>query len=62
MKKRNQIDDKFKWDLSSYIANEKQIEETFKIMESMIEILPNYSGKLGDKEILFERLTKCASL
>ena len=58
MKTRNQIEDKFKWDLSSYIANEKEIEETFKLMENMITVLPSYSGKLNNKEILLERFTK----
>lgn len=58
MKTRNQIEEKYKWDLSSYISNEQQIEETFKIMEKLIEILPTYNGKLSDKEILLERFTK----
>ncbi len=58
MKTRNEIEDKYKWDLSSYVANEKEIEETFKIMENLIKILPTYNGKLNDKEILFERFTK----
>ena len=58
MKTRNEIEDKYKWDLSSYIANEKEIEETLKTMENLIKILPTYNGKLNDKEILFERFTK----
>ncbi|MBQ8615530.1 MAG: hypothetical protein IJ415_03080, partial [Clostridia bacterium] len=58
MKKREQIDDKYKWDLSSYISNDKEIEEIFKLMENLIKILPTYSGKLNDKEILLERFTK----
>ena len=58
MKTRDQIDNKFKWDLSSYIANENQIEETFKIMENLVKVLPSYSGKLNNKELLLELLTK----
>jgi len=58
MKLRNQIEDKYKWDLSSYISNEKETEETFKIMENLIKIFPSYNGKLNDKEILLERFTK----
>lgn len=58
MKLRAQISDEFKWDLSSYISNEHEIEEIFKIMENLVKILPSYSGKLNDKEILLERLTK----
>ncbi len=58
MKQRNEIDEQFKWDLSSYISNDKEIEEIFEIMEKLIEIFPKYSGKLGNKETLYERLTK----
>lgn len=58
MKLRSQIADEFKWDLSSYISNEKEIDETFKIMEDMIKILPTYIGKLSNKEILLEYFTK----
>ncbi len=58
MKLRSEIEDKYKWDLSSYIKNEKDIENTFKIMKNLIKILPSYSGKLNNKEILLERFTK----
>ena len=58
MKLRSQIDDNLKWDLSSYISNDKDIEETFQIMKNLTEVLPSYSGKLNDKEILLERFTK----
>jgi len=58
MKQRSQISNDLKWDLSSYISNNNEIEETFKIMENLIGILPNYNGKLGDKDILFERFSK----
>lgn len=58
MKLRSQIAEEFKWDLSSYIKNEKEINEIFALMENQIKILPTYNGKLGNKEILLERLTK----
>ena len=58
MKLRSQINDNLKWDLSSYISNDKDIEETFEIMKNLTQILPSYSGKLNDKEILLERFTK----
>jgi len=58
MQQRNEIDEKFKWDLSSYIANDNEIEEIFKIMENLIKIYPTYSGKLSNKEVLLEALTK----
>lgn len=58
MKQRAQISENFKWDLSSYISNDKEIEEVFSIMKNLIEILPTYSGKLSNKEILLERFKK----
>ena len=58
MKLRSEIDEQYKWDLSSYIKNDNEIEETFKLMENLIKILPTYSGKLSNKEILFEALAK----
>ena len=58
MKKRSQIADEFKWDLTSYISNENEIEEIFKIIEKLTKIYPTYSGKLANKEILLEALTK----
>lgn len=58
MKLRSEIEDKYKWDLTSYIRNDSEIEDTFKIMEKLIDILPTYSGRLNDKEILLERFEK----
>lgn len=58
MKLRSQIDDKYKWDLSDYISSEKDVEKTLKIMENLIKILPTYKGRLNQKEVLLERLTK----
>ena len=58
MKKREQINEEYKWDLSSYIKDEKEIEETFSIMEKLNKVLPDYKGKLDNKELLLEKLTK----
>jgi len=58
MKQRSQISEELKWDLSSYIKNEQDIEKAFEAMQKLIKVLPTYSGKLNDKEILLERLTK----
>lgn len=58
MKKREQINEEYKWDLSSYIANDEEIEEIFKIIDKLIKVLPTYKGKLADKEMLHEKLTK----
>ncbi len=58
MKQRNQINDELKWDLSSYIRDEKDVNRAFDAMQKLIEVLPTYAGRLGNKEILLERLTK----
>ncbi len=58
MKKRSQIAEELKWDLSGLIKNEEEIKNIFEIMQKLTEILPTYSGKLGNKELLLERLTK----
>lgn len=58
MKQRSQIEEKYKWDLSSYISNDNEIEEVFKIMQNLSKVLPTYSGKLNDKEMLYEYFTK----
>ncbi len=57
MKLRSEINDEFKWDLSSYIKNENDIENTFRAMEKLIKIAPSYSGKLYEKEALLAYLT-----
>ena len=58
MKKREQIPNEYKWNLSSYIKDKIEIDKIFKIMENLINILPKYSGKLENPDILFERLEK----
>lgn len=58
MKKRTQIPEKYKWDLTSVIKDDAEIEQIFKIMEKMTTILPKYKDKLNNPDILYERLTK----
>ncbi|MBR1988423.1 MAG: oligoendopeptidase F family protein [Clostridia bacterium] len=57
MKKRNQIDNKFKWDLELFSTSD-EIEKVFSKMEMLAKILPSYKGKLTDIDILHEYLTK----
>lgn len=58
MKKRNQISKEYKWDLSSYIKNDEEIDQIFKRMKNLTDILPKYKGKLQNSNILYERLEK----
>lgn len=58
MRKRKEISEEYKWDLSSYIKNDEEIDQIFKKMENLTEILPKYKGKLQNSNILYERLEK----
>lgn len=58
MKKKNQISKEYKWDLSSYIKNDEEIDQILKRMENLTDILPKYKGKLQNSNILYERLEK----
>ena len=52
MKTREQIDEKYKWDIEFF--NDAQIENVFKIFEKLTSKLPKYKGQLGNKEKLHE--------
>ena len=58
MRKRKEISEEYKWDLSSYIKNDEDIDQIFKKIENLTEILPKYKGKLQNSNILYERLEK----
>ena len=45
---RAQIEDQYKWDLSSLFADDKAWEEAFKSVDELIEKLPAYAGKLAE--------------
>lgn len=56
MKKREEIDAKYKWDLSSYVSNCDELEKNLAwLKENMIKF-KDYYGKFGDKNILKEFL------
>jgi len=57
MKKRNQIDEKFKWDLDMF-KNDEEIEQVFKTFDYLTKTLPSYYGKFADKDKFFEYFTK----
>ena len=51
MKKRRQIPEKYKWDLSTHIKDENEIKRILSIMEKLPDKLAKYNGKLNDKEL-----------
>ncbi len=57
MKLRNQIEEKYKWDLEMFKTDE-EIEKVFSYIEKLTKILPTYNGKLGEKDKLYEYFFK----
>jgi len=54
MKNREEIEQKYKWDLSSYIKDEKMLNEEFDYLEKNYNKFKNYNGELSNKEMLLE--------
>ena len=50
MKKRKDIDYKYKWDLKEYFANNEEWEEEFKNFSEDILKIKEFNGKLKDSE------------
>ncbi len=57
MKKRNQIEDKYKWDLELFKTDE-EIEKAFAAIEFLTKELPKYYGKFNNPDMFFEYHTK----
>ena len=58
MEKRENIDSKFKWDLSCYIKDDKMLEEEFKYIEQTYPTFKKYNKKFDDREMLLEYFNK----
>ena len=55
MKKRSEIDEKYKWDIGCF-KTQKEIDEAFETFEKLIDESKQYYGKLGEKETFFKYL------
>ncbi len=55
MKKRSEIDEKYKWDIGCFKTQE-EIDKAFKTFEKLTLDSKQYYGKLGDKEAFFKYL------
>lgn len=53
MKKRNQINEKYKWDIELFKTKE-EIESAFKDLVFLTQEFPKYNGKFTDKEMFFK--------
>ncbi len=62
MKNRNQIADKYKWDLTQILPNDDAVTEIMNSTRKQIPVLAGFKGKLGDKKQLFKFLEKGQSL
>lgn len=52
--KREEVEDKYKWDLSSYIKDEKMLNEEFDWLKTNYPKFKNYYGKFADKDVLLD--------
>lgn len=57
MKKRSEIEEKYKWDLELF-KTEEEIEQVFNAFEYLTNETPKYYGKFNDKDKFFEYHTK----
>ncbi|MBR6778973.1 MAG: oligoendopeptidase F family protein [Clostridia bacterium] len=53
MKTRDQIEDKYKWDLDMFKTT-ADIDAVFDTIEKLTKVLPSYYGKFNDKDKFFE--------
>lgn len=61
MKTREQIEEKYKWDLSSYFKNQQEYDNDFKLLESKKDELCKYEGRLNSEDVIFECLLKSSN-
>ncbi len=57
MKKRNEIDEKYKWDLSPLCKSEEEFLSALKAMEDYINQVRKFEGKLNNKKRISSYLT-----
>ncbi len=53
-KNRNEVPDKYKWDISEYCKDDKEFNELYEEAKKMVDELPNYVGCTNDKDKLYE--------
>lgn len=56
MKKRSEIEEKYKWDLSSYFKNDDEFFAEYLYLKENVNCLLKYKGKLSDEKVLLECL------
>lgn len=56
MKNRNEIEERYKWDLSSYFANQEAWDVLYDEISNKMKAISNFEGRLNDKKAIFECL------
>ena len=59
MKERNQIDDKYKWDLTKFCKNDEDFYEKLENLRPFIEKIKKFEGKLSNDDMLLECWETC---
>jgi len=52
MKKRSEIEEQYKWDLSSYVKDEQELERNLQYLKDNLSQFKDFDGKLTDKTVL----------
>ena len=58
MKKRSEIEEKYKWDLTKFCKNDEEFYERLEKIDKHIKDFKKYEGKLVDDETVYECLEK----
>ena len=58
LKTRDQIDDRYKWDIEKIYSTDEKWEEDFKTLKKLIPNLANGKGMLHDSEVLLKFFTE----
>lgn len=56
MKKRSQIEEQFKWDLTGYFKNDDEFKKEFDFLSSKTHYLDKYKGKLNNEQTILQCL------
>ena len=58
MKKRSEIEEQFKWDLSGYFKSDEDFKKEFDFLKTKVTSLNKYKGKLNNEKTILQCLTE----
>ncbi len=62
MKKKNQIEEKYRWNLKDIYSSEDELNKDIEKVATYVSILPKYKGKLKKSKVCLEFFEKCTEL